>query len=197
MCHLRRLCAAIVPDRCGGVMQLIYRHNGRTGCEELPASGESGPDLRPAVYPTPAGLVLMARTSAGRPSRFPGTIEQTAEECRERGARVEILSGDVARLEDCQRCAQVTTESFGRCDILVNNAGINPVGNLDELPLRLFQRGFEVNVFGPFMLTQALLPLLKQAPGSFIINVSSGAARAVSPGWAVYSASKAALDRMS
>src|SRR5581483_4763018 len=62
---------------------------------------------------------------------------------------------------------------------------------------RLFQRGFETNVFGPFMLTQALLPLLKQAPGSFVLNISSGAARAVAPGWAVYSASKAALDRMS
>jgi short-subunit dehydrogenase len=70
------------------------------------------------------------------------------------------------------------------------------VGKLEELPLRLFQRGFEVNVMGPFMLTQALLPMLKARPGSFIINISSGAARIVAPGWAVYSASKAALDRM-
>src|SRR5579884_2095894 len=149
-----------------------------------------------------ADLVLMARTSADRPSRLPGTIEQTTEECRQRGARVAMVAGDVASEDDCRRAAQVTVESFGRCDILVNNAGINPVGTLDELPPRLFRRGFEVNVFGPFMLTQALLPLLKEAGrrdagGSFIINVSSGAARAVHPGWAVYSASKAALDRMS
>ena len=155
-----------------------------------------------------ANLVLMARTSAERPSRLPGTIEQTVEECRERGARVEMVAGDVAREDDCKRAAQVTGETFGRCDILVNNAAINPVGRLEELPLRLFQRGFEVNVFGPFMLTQALLPLLKQAgrggpvgrpdaPGrSYIINISSGAARSISPGWAVYSASKSALDRM-
>lgn len=144
-----------------------------------------------------ADLVLMARTSAERPSRFPGTIEQTTAECRERGARVVMVAGDVAREQDCTRAAQVTAESFGRCDILVNNAGINPVGMLEELPLRLFQRGFEVNVFGPFMLTQALVPLLKRRPGSFVINISSGAARMVAPGWAVYSASKAALDRMS
>lgn len=144
-----------------------------------------------------ADLVLMARTSAERPSRFPGTIEQTVEECRERGARVEMVAGDVAKEEDCARCARVTAEAFGRCDILVNNAGINPSGKLEELPLRLFQRGFEVNVIGPYMLTNALLPLLKQsAPGSFVINVSSGAARAVREGWAVYSASKAALDAM-
>ena len=149
-----------------------------------------------------ADLVLMARTSAERPSRLPGTIEQTVEECRERGVRVEMVAGDVAREEDCKRAAQVTGETFGRCDILVNNAAINPVGKLEELPLRLFQRGFEVNVFGPFMLTQALLPLLKQAaqgdsPGrSYIINISSGAARSIAPGWAVYGASKSALDRM-
>jgi NAD(P)-dependent dehydrogenase (short-subunit alcohol dehydrogenase family) len=143
-----------------------------------------------------AALVLMARTSAGRPSHLPGTIEQTAEECRQRGAGVAVVAGDVAKEEDCRRAAQVTRDTFGRCDILVNNAGINPVGTLEELPLRLFQRGFEVNVMGPFMLTQALLPLLKASPAGFIINVSSGAARAIAPGWAVYSASKAALDRM-
>lgn len=144
-----------------------------------------------------ANLVLMARTSANRPSALPGTIEQTAEECRSRGATVEIVGGDVARVEDCQRAAQVTRDTFGRCDILVNNAAINPLGTLDELPLRLFQRGFEVNVFGPFMLIQALAPVLKEARGSFIINISSGAARSTTPGWAVYAASKAALDRMS
>lgn len=143
-----------------------------------------------------ADLVLMARTSEGRPSRLPGTIEQTAAECRERGAAVAVVAGDVAKEEDCKRAAEAARATFGRCDILINNAAINPVGKLEDLPLRLFQRGFQVNVFGPFMLTQALLPLLKAAPGSFIINISSGAARIVAPGWAVYSASKAALDRM-
>jgi NAD(P)-dependent dehydrogenase (short-subunit alcohol dehydrogenase family) len=143
-----------------------------------------------------ADLVLMARTSTERPSRLPGTIEQTAEECRERGATVAVVAGDVAKEEDCKRAAEITRETFGRCDILVNNAGINPVGKLEELPLRLFQRGFEVNVIGPFMLTQVLLPMLKQQQGSFIINISSGAARITAPGWAVYSASKSALDRM-
>lgn len=144
-----------------------------------------------------ADLALMARTSAGRPSRFPGTIEQTAEECRAAGARVAVVAGDVAREEDCRRAADVTSETFGRLDVLVNNAGINPTGALEDLPLRLLQRGFEVNVFGPFMLTRDVLPLLKQSPGSFVINISSGAARAAIPGWSVYSASKAALDRMS
>lgn len=144
-----------------------------------------------------ANLVLMARTSSDRPSRFPGTIEQTVEECRGRGVQVAMIAGDVAREEDCKQAAQVTADTFGRCDILINNAGINPVGELESLPLRLFQRGFEVNVIGPFMLTQALLPLLKQSPHGFIINVSSGAARMARAGWAVYSASKAALDAMS
>jgi NAD(P)-dependent dehydrogenase (short-subunit alcohol dehydrogenase family) len=144
-----------------------------------------------------ADLVLMARTSAGRPSQLPGTIEQTAEECRAKGVRVEMVAGDVAKETDCTRAGEITRDVFGRCDILVNNAAINPTGNLEDLPVRLFQRGFEVNVFGPFMLTRALLPLLKQQPGSHIINISSGAARAAMPGWAVYSASKSALDRMS
>lgn len=144
-----------------------------------------------------ADLVLMARTSAQRPSRFPGTVEETAEECRQRGAHVAIAPGDVARLEDVQQAAAVTEHQFGRCDILVNNAAINPIGSVAELPVRLFQRGFEVNVFGPFMMTQAFLPLLRRSPGSWIINISSGAARDDRAGWSTYSASKAALDRLS
>lgn len=144
-----------------------------------------------------ANLVLMARTSADRPSSLPGTIEQTAEECRERGASVAVVAGDVARADDCDRCAQTAADTFGRCDILVNNAAINPIGRIEELPLRLLQRGFEVNVFGPFMLSAALLPLLRASGSGAVINISSGASRSSMSGWSVYSASKAALDRLS
>jgi len=144
-----------------------------------------------------AGLVLMARSTEERPSKLPGTLEHTAGECRDRGATVALVPGDVAREADIAACVQATRETFGRCDLLINNAAISAVGSLEALPLRLWQRSFEVNVQGPLLLTRALLPLLRASAPSYIINVSSGAARMAWVDHAAYSASKAALERMS
>lgn len=144
-----------------------------------------------------AGLVLMARSTEEKPSRLPGTIERTADECRERGAKVALVAGDVAKEADVDACLRATQETFGRCDVLINNAAISAVGSVESLPLRLWQRSFEVNVHGPYMLTRALLPLLRAAAPSHVINVSSGAARMAWAEHAAYSASKAALDRLS
>jgi citronellol/citronellal dehydrogenase len=144
-----------------------------------------------------ASLVLMARSTEEKPGRLPGTIEHTADECRERGAEVVIVPGDVAREEDVTACEQATRERFGRCDLLVNNAAVSAIGSVETLPLRLWQRSFEVNVHGPYMMIRHFLPLLRRSAPSHVINVSSGAARMAWVDHAAYSASKAALDRLS
>lgn len=144
-----------------------------------------------------ADLVLMARSTEEKPGRLPGTLEHTGEECRERGARVALMAGDVAKESDVAECLRVTRENFGRCDLLINNAAISPVGSVEELPLRLWQRAFEVNVHGPFMLMRAFLPLLRAAAPSLVINISSGAAVKAWTEHAAYSASKAAIERLS
>ncbi len=143
-----------------------------------------------------AKLTLMARTAQGRPSRLPGTLEETALQCRLLGADVIIAAGDVRVDADCRRAAEMTEEQFGRCDLLVNNAAINPIGLLHELPIGLFIRCFEVNVFGPVMMMKAFFPLLRRTRGH-IVNISSAAARLVQPEWSAYAASKAALDAIS
>jgi NAD(P)-dependent dehydrogenase (short-subunit alcohol dehydrogenase family) len=78
---------------------------------------------------------------------------------------------------------------------LVNNAGIGVFGPLEILPIEQFRRQLEVNVTGQLAVTQALLPLLRQARGRIIIIGSIGA-RFTPPFVGALAASKSALATM-
>lgn len=79
---------------------------------------------------------------------------------------------------------------------LVNNAGVGFTAPLEFVPLQDLRWLFEVNVFGVLAVTQAFLPLLRQARGR-IVNVSSTASLLVAPFHGPYSASKLSLNGLS
>jgi NAD(P)-dependent dehydrogenase (short-subunit alcohol dehydrogenase family) len=79
---------------------------------------------------------------------------------------------------------------------LVNNAGVGFTSPLEFVPLKDLRWLFEVNVFGVLAVTQAFLPLLRQARGR-IVNVSSTASLVVAPFHGPYSASKLSLNGLS
>lgn len=80
-------------------------------------------------------------------------------------------------------------------DGLVNNAGIVVGGPLEFLPIEALRRQWEVNVIGQVTLTQAFIPLLRQARGR-IINMGSVAGLNALPFIGPYSASKYALEAL-
>jgi uncharacterized protein len=81
--------------------------------------------------------------------------------------------------------------------LLVNNAGAGGRGAFAETGYANVKRTMELNFDAQVRLTEALLPLLREAAPSAIVNVSSTAARVTRPGVAAYSASKAALSAWS
>jgi NAD(P)-dependent dehydrogenase (short-subunit alcohol dehydrogenase family) len=84
--------------------------------------------------------------------------------------------------------------TVGAIDVLVNNAGYGSEGILEETPLAEIRRQFEVNVFGPVAMVQAILPYMRQRRAGHIINITSMGGIITLPGISVYHGSKFALE---
>ena len=106
------------------------------------------------------------------------------------------LATDVTRPEDVRRLVDTVMERWGRVDALINNAGLTRVGPFEQVSAEDFDRLMAVNVKGPFLCTQAVLPVMRAQGSGDILNVVSIAAKRVFPEWSVYCASKFALDGM-
>jgi NAD(P)-dependent dehydrogenase (short-subunit alcohol dehydrogenase family) len=129
--------------------------------------------------------------------------EAPAAELRRQGIDAHAITLDVTNAADITAVADFLAKQFGRLDVLVNNAGVQLDHGFDVSPDTLRQT-YEANVIGPYAITQAVLPLLRQAPTGRIVNQSSilGSLTAISQGqggsWATpgYTSSKAALNML-
>jgi NAD(P)-dependent dehydrogenase (short-subunit alcohol dehydrogenase family) len=104
------------------------------------------------------------------------------------------LEVDLASPASVQQALDHALRTFGRLDVVVNNAGYGIGGSIEELTDAETRQAFDVNVFGALNVVRAALPHLRAAGAGHIINISSIAALAGATGWAVYTATKAALS---
>jgi 3-oxoacyl-[acyl-carrier protein] reductase len=101
---------------------------------------------------------------------------------------------DVTDGNSVNSMVQTTLDRFGRVDILVNNAGIMFRTRFLNISREEWEKTLQVNLTGPFLCTQAVIPAMKTHRYGRIVNVSSSAGRSVSTlGGAHYTASKAGL----
>lgn len=122
----------------------------------------------------------------------------SAAACREAGADVLLMRGDVADDSACRAMADAAMARWQRLDALVNNAGITTFvgsGNWDALDAAAFQNILGVNVVGAFQMVRACVPHLKAAQGA-IVNVSSIAGSLGIGSSVPYIASKGAVNSM-
>jgi NAD(P)-dependent dehydrogenase (short-subunit alcohol dehydrogenase family) len=107
---------------------------------------------------------------------------------------------DVTDAESIRRAAGEIKAGPGRLDLLVNNAGIlmDEDRRASEVKMETLRRTMETNFFGPFHLSQALIPLLLKSDDPRIVNVSSGLGQLSDGGggYPAYSISKAALNML-
>ena len=82
---------------------------------------------------------------------------------------------------------------FGRIDILVNNAGRGYDASIEDTDPEKFRELFSLDVVGPLLAMQAVIPFMQKQGGGSIINISSGTALMTLPGMGAYSSLKRAL----
>jgi NADP-dependent 3-hydroxy acid dehydrogenase YdfG len=103
------------------------------------------------------------------------------------GIRARVL--DVADPESVRAFVDAVLADHGGVDVLVANAGIGVFGPIESLALADWDRVFDVNVRGTFLMTQALLPTLRARRGHIVVVTSDVSARTFAHG-ALYTASK-------
>jgi NAD(P)-dependent dehydrogenase (short-subunit alcohol dehydrogenase family) len=130
-----------------------------------------------------------------------GAAEATADEIERAGGRALVLQADVSREDDVTRLFRELDRGLGRIAALVNNAGtLERQMRVDEMDAARISRVLAVNVLGSFLCAREAVRRMSTrhgGAGGAIVNVSSGAARAGSPGEYVdYAASKGAVDTL-
>lgn len=122
--------------------------------------------------------------------------EKVVAAITERGGRAIAVQADVAEADAAKRLFDAATDAFGGVDVLVNNAGamagdLPPLADTDDAT---FDRLFGINVKGSFLAMREAAKRLR--PGGRIVNFSTSVIGLALPGYAVYAATKSAIETM-
>lgn len=119
--------------------------------------------------------------------------QAVAAQIADEGGNALFIQGSVENPADAKHMVNKTVDTYGRLDILVNNAGIVLPGTVDNMSVEDWDRTFDVNVRGVFLISQfAVRQMLKQGGGTIIHNGSIAGVKGLKDR-AAYSASKGAV----
>ncbi|HVW08131.1 MAG TPA: SDR family oxidoreductase [Bryobacteraceae bacterium] len=137
----------------------------------------------------------------------------TAAALAERGAKVALLArsadalhelerqlpgslavtADMTQLDRVREAIRDVRQHYGRIDGLINNAGRSYAAAVEEIDPAVFDEIFHLNVLGPIVAMQAVIPVMRSQGGGSIVNINSGTAFMTIPQYSVYASSKRAL----
>lgn len=103
---------------------------------------------------------------------------------------------DVTDRGEVEHAVEKAIDQYGRIDVLVNSAGRGLQATIEQLDPDDFRAILELNVIASLMTMQAVIPGMRARGSGAIVNVSSGITWFDLPGSAGYSASKAALQKL-
>ena len=128
--------------------------------------------------------------------RDEGRLAAAAKSLRAIGADVDSSGFDVADVAATNAAIAAIEKQHGQIDILINNAGVNRRKHLDAFTDEDWRAVLGANLDGPFHVTRAVLPAMKQRGRGKIINICSLASEIGRPGIVPYAVSKGGLQML-
>jgi NAD(P)-dependent dehydrogenase (short-subunit alcohol dehydrogenase family) len=125
----------------------------------------------------------------------PVNLDETVAHILASGGMAKAYVEDIAKKMPIQTLLNSVVDDFGRIDILVNSAEVEPQKTVLEMDDWDWQRTMDVNLNGPFLLTQSVGRIMKEKGGGVIVHVGERAKGQENR--AAYFASKAALAALS
>ena len=107
------------------------------------------------------------------------------------------VPADMTKKDEIKKMIEEIKKHFGRIDVLINNAGQGYDSPVEKTDIDLFYYIFNLDVLGPLIAMQQVIPMMKKQGGGVIINISSGTALMYLPNMGAYSAMKRALANIS
>jgi short-subunit dehydrogenase len=104
-----------------------------------------------------------------------------------------VIQADMTKKEEIKAMVNKASEHFGRIDILVNNAGQGYDASIENIDIDVLHKLFDLDVAGPLVAMQEVVPIMRKQGGGAIVNISSGTALMALPNMSAYSALKRAL----
>lgn len=137
----------------------------------------------------------------------------TAKLLTEKGAKVALVARSIDKLKEIEQklpdsfaiqtdmskedqiaeMVKKAKDHFGQIDILVNNAGRGYDAPVEKIELETFRELIELNLIGPIVTTQQVIPIMREQKEGSIVNISSGTAVMAIPNMSAYSSLKRAL----
>lgn len=157
------------------------------------SAGIGARGLAPAFAKAGAKAVVLVARSEDK-------LQKVAAELKREYPAVEFLplaaaADDEAAVKDL---FQSIATKYGHADVLINNAGVWTSGgaSVADADVTQWWQDFEINLKGPFLMSQAFLKLLGEERRGTIVTMSTGIASMVGPGMSSYSVSKNASLRL-
>src|SRR6056300_115606 len=105
-----------------------------------------------------------------------------------------LISLDLNKPTSIQSAMEELLGEEGRIDVLINNAGSGIIGPMEELEIDALRANFETNCYGPLLLMQKVLPVMRKQKEGFVVTITSIGCAMGLPFRGAYSASKGALS---
>lgn len=135
--------------------------------------------------------VIVADIEETKAQRIASAIESA-------GGRAAAAQLDVCDPESCRKVVAFAVERFGKLTTLANvAAAVTPLGDVEKLALEHWNRAFQVNLTGMFLMCKHTVAPMREAGGGAIVSIASSHGHIGMPGRPAYCASKAAVLQLS